>query len=29
MGNSQVDATLPTRWQRIERALGQNGSWLE
>lgn len=29
MGNSQVDATLPTRWQRIGQALGQNGSWLE
>ena len=29
MGNSQVDATLPTRWQRIGQALGQNSSWLE
>lgn len=29
MGNSQVDATLPARWQRIGQALGQNGSWLE
>lgn len=29
MGHSQVDATLPARWQRIGQALGQNGSWLE
>jgi flagellar assembly protein FliH len=29
MGNSHTDATLPTRWQRIAQALGQNGNWLE
>ena len=29
MGNSQIDATLATRWQRIAQALGQNSSWLE
>jgi flagellar assembly protein FliH len=28
-GNSHVDATLESRWQRIARALGQNGAWLE
>lgn len=28
-GNSQVDATLATRWQRISQALGQNSAWLE
>lgn len=28
-GNSQVDATLATRWQRIAQALGQNSGWLE
>lgn len=28
-GNSQVDATLATRWQRIAQALGQNSAWLE
>jgi flagellar assembly protein FliH len=28
-GGSQVDATLPTRWQRISAAIGQEGSWLE
>ena len=29
MGNSQIDATLATRWQRIAQALGQNSNWLE
>ena len=29
MGNSHIDATLATRWQRIARALGQNSNWLE
>jgi flagellar assembly protein FliH len=28
-GGSQVDATLPTRWQGILSAIGQEGSWLE
>jgi len=29
IGHSDVDATVPTRWQRIIQALGQNGHWLE
>lgn len=29
LGNSQIDATLATRWQRIAQALGQNSNWLE
>lgn len=28
-GGSEVDATLPTRWQRILAAIGQEGNWLE
>lgn len=28
-GNSQVDATLESRWQRIAQALGRNSAWLE
>jgi flagellar assembly protein FliH len=28
-GNSHVDATLESRWQRIARALGRNSAWLE
>jgi flagellar assembly protein FliH len=28
-GNSHVDATLESRWQRIAQALGQNSAWLE
>jgi len=28
-GNSHVDATLQSRWQRIAQALGQNSGWLE
>jgi flagellar assembly protein FliH len=28
-GNSQVDATLDGRWQRITQALGRNSAWLE
>jgi len=27
--NSQIDATLPSRWQRVLAAIGQEGSWLE
>lgn len=26
--NSQIDATLPTRWQRVVATLGQDSSWL-
>lgn len=26
--NSQIDATLPTRWQRVLAAIGQKGNWL-
>lgn len=29
IGNSQVDATLESRWQRIAQALGRNSAWLE
>ena len=29
MGNSQIDATLATRWQRIAQTLGQNSAWLD
>jgi flagellar assembly protein FliH len=28
-GNSYIDATLATRWQRIAQALGQKSGWLE
>ena len=27
--SAEVDASLPSRWQRIATALGQNNSWLE
>lgn len=27
--NSQIDATLPSRWQRVLAAIGQEGKWLE
>lgn len=27
--NSQIDATLPGRWQRVLAAIGQEGNWLE
>ena len=27
--NSQIDATLPSRWQRVLAAIGQEGEWLE
>lgn len=27
--NSQIDATLPNRWQRVLAAIGQEGEWLE
>lgn len=27
--SAEVDASLPSRWQRIAAALGQNNSWLE
>lgn len=27
--NSQIDATLATRWQRVVAALGQDDAWLE
>jgi len=26
---SEIDATLPTRWQQLAAALGQNANWLE
>lgn len=28
-GNSQVDATLDSRWQRIAQALGRDSAWME
>ena len=27
--SSQIDATLPSRWQRVLAAIGQEGEWLE
>lgn len=27
--NSQIDATLPKRWQRVVTSIGQNNAWLE
>lgn len=27
--NSQIDAALPSRWQRVLAAIGQEGQWLE
>ena len=27
--NSQIDATVPSRWQRVLAAIGQEGNWLE
>ena len=27
--NSQIDATMPSRWQRVLAAIGQEGEWLE
>lgn len=29
MGNSDTDATLAARWQRVAQALGQNSNWLD
>jgi flagellar assembly protein FliH len=29
LSHTHIDATVPTRWQRIMQALGQNGRWLE
>lgn len=27
--HSQIDATLPTRWQRVTASIGQDNAWLE
>ncbi|MBI1988752.1 MAG: flagellar assembly protein FliH, partial [Betaproteobacteria bacterium] len=27
--NSQIEASLPSRWQRVLAAIGQEGEWLE